>query len=309
MGLGDYAKRGWPDDDDYKKNTGGGGGGDGDSDGGLSPEERLYKFRFQVPTPEKNELRPGKSATKRTLFLDGIPCRVHEHELYQVRNKLRHQGNRYTSLCLTKNGIDERGCPLCDEMDDWARYKGFFTVIDMGQVEYQEEGKIVLHHRYWTNKDGEKQYVPFERVLLDAKAGSDDKPGVLRTLQMQAERRGDDLAGTVWDVTRGGKLSPKCGDDWDYVERIDLAEAGEYLKRFGANPGEMEDDWLKPADYMNVLRPQSYEDMAYMINGAPEGGSDGARSEGAGWGGKQEGQEGTGTGKGNGKPGEDDIPF
>lgn len=305
MGLGDYAKRGWPDDEDLKKHTGSGkSGGGGDGDGGMSEEERLYRFRFQIPEPKKNEVRPEKPATKRTLFLDGIPCRVHEHELYKVRNKLRHQGNRYCSLCLTKNGIDERGCPLCDELDDWAKYTAFFTVIDMGQVEFLGGGKVQLHHRYWTNKDGEKQYVPFERVLLAAKFGSDDKPGVARTLQMQAERRGDDLAGTVWDSTRGGQKSAKCGDTWEYVERIDLAEAAAYLQGYGANPGEMHEDWLKPVDYMQVLRPQSYEDMAYMINGAADGGSNGARSEGAGWEGKQEGQQGSGQ-----KAGEDDIPF
>ena len=306
MGLGNYAKRGWPDDEDYKKNTGGGGSGGGDGgDGGMTLEERLYKFSFQIPTPEKNEIRPDKSATKMLLFLDGIPCRVHEHELYHAKKQglLRHQGNRYTSLCLTKNSIDQRGCPLCDELDDWARYKGFFSVIDMGQVEFTEDGEYVtgpfnLHHRYWLNKDKEKQFVSFERMLLDAKAGSEDKPGVLRDLQGQSERRGGDLAGTVWHVTRGGKLSPKCGEGWDYIERIDLAEADQYLRKFGANPADL--DNLEAVDYMNVLVPQSYEDMAYMINGAKDGGSNGARSEGAGWDGNKQGNKG---------PDDDDIPF
>ena len=177
----------------------------------------------------------------------------------------------------------------------------------MGQVEFTEDGdfqikdvtgRFNLHHRYWLNKDKEKQFVSFERMLLDAKAGSEDKPGVLRDLQGQSERRGGDLAGTVWHVTRGGKLSPKCGEGWDYIERIDLAEADQYLRKFGANPADL--DNLEAVDYMNVLVPQSYEDMAYMINGAKDGGSNGARSEGAGWDGNKQGNKG---------PDDDDIPF
>ena len=54
-GLGDYVKCGWPDDDEYKENTGGGGGGGSGGGGDMTLEERLYKFRFQIPTPEKNE--------------------------------------------------------------------------------------------------------------------------------------------------------------------------------------------------------------------------------------------------------------
>ena len=301
-GLGDYVKCGWPDDDEYKENTGGGGGGGSGGGGDMTLEERLYKFRFQIPTPEKNEIQLDKPATKMILMVNGVPARVHEHELFNAKKNglLRNPGNRYNSLCLTKNSIDKRGCPLCD-IDDWAKYKGFFTVIDMGQVEFCDDGEFIikdvtgrfnLHHRYWLNKNKEKQFVSFERLLLDAKAGSDDKPGVMRILQGKSKRMGGDLTGTVWHVTRGGKQSAKCGDEWDYMERIDIAEGASYLEKFGANPREMEDDWLESINYTKVLAPQSYEDMQYMISGARGSGDSGARSDGAEWGG-----------------GGDDIPF
>ena len=64
---------------------------------------------------------------------------------------------------------------------------------------------------------------------------------------------------------------------------------------------------LDDREHMSVLRAMSYEDMAYMIHGAANGGSSGARSEGAGWEGNR--QEEGHPGPGYGGPDDDDIPF
>jgi len=312
--LGDFAKRGWPSEDDYNNSYGSGEGG-GDGDGKLTEEERLFKFRFKIPEPSKNPIEAGRPVTKRVLFLDSVPCTLFEHDLYKLN--MYQQPKDYTIVCLKKNQIDERGCPLCDDLDSWAKYTGFFTIIDMGQVEFLEGGKVKLHHRFWTDRDGKRHYVPFERVMLAAKGGSKDKPGVLKTLQWAAERKGENLAGTVWDTTRGGDKSPKCGDTWEYVERIDLAEAAEYLHQYGADRTELNDGRLDVIDYARVFQPMSYEQLHYLCHGPSDKSGEhggGSRTEGAGYGGDGESRSENrphdgAPGPGYGGPDDDDIPF
>jgi len=316
MGAGSYSK-GWGGADDYDSY----GDGDGDNGGGggkMTDLEKLFKFRFGIPTPEgkpkKPNLVPGRPAVKRVLILDGEPFCVHEHSLYNFTGAWKIL-DAFSALCLAKNGLGRKGCPMCakDGGDNYPYFIGFFPVIDMGQVEYAGK-EVILHHEYWEDKKNEKHYREFERKLLGAKRGSQDKPGVLKTLQFQMERRGGDLTGTIWDVTRTGDKTATVGDAWEYVDKIRPEDFAAYLQKFGADP-----------DHLNLEIP-IFHNPEIMNNPDAEGGlfdlkldSEKEPSEYyaklaqiVGWGGRQGGQrqESQAGGAGFGGGGEDDdIPF
>lgn len=307
-GLGSYS-RGWGGADDYDSQGSG-----GDSDGSkMTEEERLFKYRFNIPSPEgtdkkPNLVNPGKPATKRILILDGEPFCLHEHSLFNFKDAWRTLGS-FTAICLEKNQLHEKGCPLCAKNggDDFPAFTGFFPVIDMGQVRYLGAGKVELVHEYWMNSKDEKQYRSFQKLILGAKRGSQDKPGVLKTLQFQMDKRGGDLTGTVWDVTRTGKKAAAVGDSWDFVEKILPSDFRDYLIGEGADENSIDveiPNW-HDGNYNNGIfdidAESYYKKLAQIVGW---GSSDAkvrkeSRAEGASFGG--------------GEPGgfcdDDDIPF
>ena len=278
------------------------GGGDGGSD--MSQEEWLYRFRFRIPSPDKNPVKAGSSVKKRVLFLQGEPRCVYEHDTYKYRKHTRLQA----ALCLRKHKVGNRGCPFCEDNNNYAPYVGFFVVIDMGQLVRKEGGGIYLHHNSWKKKDGEEVEERFPKRLLVAKHGSDDKPGVLRKLREREEERGGpgSLTGTVWDVTRSGSKEASVGEDWQYVERIDPDQVVGYLQECGANPDELD---VAHVDIAKVLKANlvSYEQMATIV-----GGGGGQRAQGAGYGGGNGGSGGSAGMYDGPMPPDDDsdnIPF
>lgn len=305
-GLGNYSK-GWDETDDYDR----GGGGDGNDGGGISQQERLYRFRFFIPTPagsykKPNLINPGSPVVKRIMFLDSDPVCLYEHGLYNFNNSYHEMGS-FTALCLSRNQIGTEGCPLCskDGGDSYPYFIGFFPVIDMGQVQYTGGNKIELHHEYWTDKDGEKHYRPFQKVLLGAKRGSQDKPGVLQTIRMKMtqlrDRHGwDSLVGTVWDVTRSGEKSAVVGDQWEFVEKIKEEEIADYLIGHGAEKEYLDleipvyTDSHTMEGVFDVDPERYYQKLARLV----------------GWGGESKsGGKSSVQGAGFGGPNNEDIPF
>lgn len=273
--LGDYGREGWDQIPDDEENGEGNGGG-----GRFTPEERLFRFRFRMPDAGNNPIQKGKPVTHRLLFLNGVPFSHYEHNLWSYKGC-----GHYTAMCLSKNDIDDRGCPLCDKKfgDDWPYLIGHFGVVDMGQVEYLPKGDVKLHHRTWTNTNGEEIEDSFPKVLLSAKKGSKKKPGVLQTLRWKAERYGGTLEGTVWDVSRSGDKEANIGEDWAYVERIAPSDYERYLVSFGADPERLDVEPI--SNWKEICKPIPYEEICRIV-GKPLGGGGsrgGTTTDGAGY--------------------------
>jgi len=289
--LGNYGQRGWdlPPDEDT---------GDGEGGGKYTEEERLYRFRFKMADAANNPLFPGKPVTHRVLFVNGSPFSLYEHGLYKWRGC-----GHWNALCLSKNKIDDRGCPFCrkDGGDDWPAYIGMFGIIDLGHVEYLENGQIKLHHRTWKDKEGTVHEDAFPRCVLGAKKGSKKSPGVLKKLLWQAERRGNSLEGTVWDTSRSGDKEAGVGETWEYVDRIAPEDYVKYLQKYGADPEKLNVEPI--TNWREICKPVSYETMARIVGmgGSGEDRGSGQRSEGADYEGGQEG--------GYSDTSQDDIPF
>jgi len=330
MGLGNYTD-GWGAVDDYENNEdarGNSGNGEG---GGISEADRLYKFRFQIPEPDPkpdaggkikrpNLVNPGKAATKRVLFLKGVPYTMFEHSYWKMHGAFELM-NAYTGACLKKNkGIEgwdpNMDCPMCAKNggDRYPYFIGFFPIIDMGQVEYASDG-LKLHHDFWVNKDGQRFERPFQKQLLGAKYGSNDKPGVLKTLkfemeQLKREHGWNDLTGTVWDTTRMGKKSPSVGDSWRFVKRLDPSEFEDYLVSFGANRDELNIEVPilgldKQGSALYVDPDIHYEKLSKLVGwGAQRSDNNRATTEGAGFGREEDARGGPQV-----PPDDNDIPF
>ena len=242
----------------------------------------------QMPMTKVFRYWMTQKATRRLLFLDSPPCKLYEHNLYNL-------GQRENAICLRRNNIEE-SCPLCDcevKGVNYAYEIGYFTVIEIGEVVDGADGRII---KPVVSKKG-KEY-QFTRKMYGAKFGSQENPGVMSILKRKAMKHGGSLEGTVWDVYRSGEKKSNVGDEFDFVEKVNLQDWSKYLIHAGCQEAEIDREqpdgrgFLEPVDYLNVLGPP--DDVVAMYHGlvgnSKAGSSEntdwkgeGARTEGSGW--------------------------
>lgn len=209
--------------------------------------------------PEKTiETGPRKfympaNVTKRILFLGNAPFTFWEHSLWEIT-----RSGKDREVCLKKNRIANE-CPLCDK-EMWPSYIGYFTVVDMGDVKRSPDGTIRLEG--WTSDKGVTYQ--FGRKLLGAKRGGRDKPGILKKISRMTERHGD-LYGSVYDVYRSGNKVESCGDEWNFVERVDPDNFRDYLIANGATAEQVSD--LSEVNYSEQFVPKTVDDLKAIVNG------------------------------------------
>lgn len=198
------------------------------------------------------------NVTKRIIFLDAAPFTFWQHSLYDIT-----KSGKDKEICLKKNRIAQE-CPICDK-EMWASMIGYFTVVDMGDVKRGPNG-VTLEG--WTSDKG--VVYQFGKKLLGAKRGGKDKPGVLKKIARLAEKHGD-LTGCVFDVYRSGGKTETCGDEWDFVEKIEPGKIADYLKANGATDENVTD--LTPFNYTEVFEPKTVDELKAIVNGGSTGGS------------------------------------
>ena len=195
-------------------------------------------------------------ATKRILFLDADPFCFYEHSLWAIT-----KSSKDKEVCLKRNGISDT-CPLCDA-ELWPSFTGYFTIIDMGDVTYEQGGNVSLDG--WTNDKGVTYQ--FGRKLYGAKRGGRDKPGILKKLHRLAAKRGG-LQGTVWDVYRSGSKVASIGDEFEFVTKLEEGEYLDYLIDFGADPDKLN---LEPVNYAEHFEPKSAAELQRIVGGGSKG--------------------------------------
>lgn len=285
-----WGNTGWDDTDPNTSTSG------GNSD--------FYKY-----APRRLYVRQG--TTRRVMFLETSPFRFYEHSLYSIT-----KNSRDRCICLTKNKLDDRGCPPCDK-EAYAYRICYFSVIDMGQVSWGPSGQVKLEG--WTSK--KEVLYQFERQALGAKVGGKDRPGMVQEIKRQMQRQGGDITGCVYDLTRSGKMVETIGDKMEFIERIDRPQWINYLNGLGANnparnvEGKPRPLEIDPFDWMEVMKPHPFEQLQALCGtSAPSG--DGARTEGADYGsGNNSGGYSSGGNNNGGYsstppgPEDDEIPF
>lgn len=160
--------------------------------------------------------------TKRIVFLDDTGFMFWEHGLYGLTKQVSDR-----EICLVKNKIAD-SCPLCDAGDHpsgkelrlYPSFVGIFTVIDCGDVLRNPTTKKVSLEGFKSKKGKVYQ---FDKKVLRAKKGSNEKPGMLPFIRRKKEQRGGSLLGTVWDTFRAGDKTDSIGNEWEYVTKIDVS--------------------------------------------------------------------------------------
>lgn len=170
-------------------------------------------------------MKNDAEAEKRIMFLDSFPYKVYQHPLHAF-NK------RGSALCLKKNRLDDRGCPIDSVKNIQLQYAGYFTILEIGDV--FDRGNTVVP---WKNDEGQ---VFLFKKLICMKQGSKEKPGMLINIKKKVisylKDFGYKLAGSVWDIGRYGNMAETCGNRYTFVERIPEEEWMDYLvNKYGAS--------------------------------------------------------------------------
>lgn len=109
--------------------------------------------------------------------------------------------------CLQGTGVD---CPVCQVLGDKTRcYVGYYTVIDCSE---------------WTDKKGVKHQ--YELKYFPAKTKT------LKKLHKKKESAGT-LVGMKFKADRTDKKSPNVGDDFEFVEKVDMTKMASIVTLWG----------------------------------------------------------------------------
>jgi hypothetical protein len=189
--------------------------------------------RFWMPVMQK-----GEKPTNQILFVDGAPFSYREHQFY-ANGSWRHW-----ATCLIGTG---QKCPY-DDAGNKNYFVGAYTVIDCNE---------------WKSRDGTTHK---NELALYATKGD-----ALKTLKILADRRGGDLSGCLFYVSRTGDKSPATGNLLDFVEKfptkkIKVPFGGQMVERVvldSADPKVMKRFGFKkpvlPINYIEKLAPKTRE--------------------------------------------------
>ncbi len=251
---------------------------------------------------------------KRVLFLEDMPFKFWEHDLYEYT-----KSGKDKAVCLEKNKIEELGCPVCDD-DKWPKFVGMFSIMDLGDVVYND-GKALVSG--FLSKKGDLWQ--FQRKGLVARRGTKERPGMLPAFLKMKQRRGG-LKGCVFDCSRRTNQSEVCGDVIEFLTKVPEDRWAEYIRALGSDDERIPKDSISfvPFKWAEELQVHTHEQLRKLVgnpsvNATPEGGS----VQGAGYGGSEEessqssqssqGGQNDGTENSPFPPGppsyEDDIPF
>jgi hypothetical protein len=172
--------------------------------------------------PNRLWLKAG--AETEIVFVDDDGVTFYEHNL-----KLNEQwGNYFT--CLKSNEDGDKRCPLCE-----SRFSNslvtLYTIIDCTEF---------VDRRGATRKN--------EIKILAVKAEVAKK-----ILRKKAAQKGS-LVGCKFTVFRSSAEAANSGDDFEFVERMDLAQ---FAAADGTHP--------KPIDYEKYYKPETYEALSRFL--------------------------------------------
>lgn len=199
----------------------------------VKEDDEQRKALFDAP--RRFWLKPDTST--KVCFLDTKGFFYKEHQFYRDGHW------RNWETCISD--ISEEDCPPCEAGHKYS-YNCAFSIIDLTK---------------YTDKKGNK--VTASKKLLILKAGARNK--VLK----QKERRDNDLAHCVFDVTRFTKKECSTGEDFEFLKRATADELKE-LCPAGENP----DEWLTPFNYLEMFQPKSAEELRKLVGVAPPVGSE-----------------------------------
>lgn len=156
---------------------------------GFDPLKKEEDRLASLGTPDRLWIPPETS--KEVLFIDDVPSCTYEHN-----PNLGGTFKNWTT-CLRGNNDD---VICCEKFGPKSRYlAGYYTVVDCSKYTDQN-GKV---HQY-------------ELKFLLAKSKT------IKKLKLKKENaNGSTLAGSIYKSTRLDGKSPTCGDDFEFVRKVE----------------------------------------------------------------------------------------
>lgn len=253
--------------------------------------------------PQRFYMKPKEERT--VLFLtDDLPG-TWEVSWGEWNKALKKKTWGHRTTLHRRNGIE--GPDLIENLmrdhQNYPYFMGWATIIDLTG---------------YTTKKGKS--VKFIKSIYAAKAGSEEKPGILRRLfKMRQTRNG--LVGAVFQITREGDKSETCGNVHEFIEKVPPDQWASYLRGRGC---ELDDDkmaeLLTPIDFRSLYAPLGkaeygalYDHLRVVLGGegGEGGGGGGSSANSAGAASGEVSYEGVNVvdGGASGNGGDDDIPF
>lgn len=202
------------------------------------------------------------STSKELVFVDDAPACIYEHNP-QINGNWKNwttcvQGVHDEVVCCQKLGPDTR------------YYCGYLTVVDCSS---------------WTDDKGKTHQFGLKLVQ--------GKMKTLKRWKRKKEDRGG-LAGHLYRTTREDKMSPSCGDEWEWQREADMAKLFDIANYRGkvlpelwaeaeADPKKMESLMrtfqikplegklprvVPPFNYYELLKPKDPQDLRILLGGA-----------------------------------------
>lgn len=182
-------------------------------------------------------LKDGHEA--RITFLDGSldeDGMLNDTRFYQ--HMVQHNGSWAKFVC-TADVDNTTPCPICARGNDFrSSLVGVLTVID---------------HTPHTIKNGPNKgtVIPYQRKLFIAKRGT------IQQLTKMAGKRGGNLAGCTFDVSRTGDKEPAVGNHYDFVSQhnsIEEIAAAYGFKVDDCQPANYQEEitYLTPAELIDL---------------------------------------------------------
>lgn len=198
--------------------------------------DREAKARRDAMGPRRFWLDYDSSA--KVTFLDTPSFFLLEHNI-----KL---GNKFYNYFTCIQDMDT--CPLCEAGENPS---------------YILVGTIINHKKWVDKKEITHQH---EKQLFVAKGKAREH------LLKQIERREDDLAFCIYDLSRGSSAT-ECatGEDFDYLKRISKAKLAMVP---GVLPEGKDESYLEPFDYEKIFAPKSAAELRKLVGGDDPVGSE-----------------------------------
>lgn len=232
-------------------------------------EPRGFNYTEPLPNDKRHylnlfELNKGEK-DRQVILLDDI--KSEEDPQFAALIHAFWYKNRSNNIITSLEGIDERGCPISHALRRRPIKGGAFEPRMASSVWFL----TALDLQPFTFERGPRsgQSVQSRRVLIPVPRGRTKNSKVSRVEEFMtfAQKLGG-LRFQTFQVSRGtDQTAAKIGDIWwPTRQQIDITE----LRRRFAHDAEVYgfptvDDYLKPVDYFNVMKPKSYDELKKAV--------------------------------------------
>lgn len=150
-------------------------------------------------------------------------------------------GKKYLNFVCIR---DQETCPFCESGNKYDRVAAL-TIID--------------HREYASKKDPGKIFSDQKRLFIC-------KPRTWEKIQFFGAKRGG-IAGCTFDLRRSSDAkSPNVGDEWDFVEKNDVADLRNYYSSLDSEDGT---PYFSPAKYREEITYFTQKELADMGYATP----------------------------------------